>query len=318
MASRGRDGRPAFIASTGGHLVEMRLLAPVLEPGRHRQALWVTHRTPQSESALAGEDIVFVDHVGSRDYAGVVRVAPRILRALRTHDVDTVYSTGAAIALSALPLARLSGARTTYVESLTRPLGPSMTGRILGALPWGRVLTQYEALAGRRWKYAVSLMDSFIASRSAAPARPRRVFVTIGTVGQYQFRRVLERLVDVLPPECEVTWQTGTTRTDGLGIDARPMMTEAEFRAEVARADVVVAHAGCGTFLQCLELGKAPVMVPRRAAHDEHVDDHQEQLASVAAGRGLAVMREADELRWADLCEAAAIRVARTTDLRTA
>src|SRR5690606_23340360 len=101
-------------------------------------------------------------------------------------------------------------------------------------------------------------------------------------------------------------------------IDARPMMTEAEFRAEVARADVVVAHAGCGTFLQCLELGKAPAMVPRRAAHDEHVDDHQEQLASVAAGRGLAVMREADELRWADLCEAAAIRVARTTDLRTA
>lgn len=304
-----RTGRAAFVATTGGHLVEMRLLATLLEPERHHDALWITHRTPQSESVLEGERVLFVDFVEARDIFAAARRAPLITRTMRAARVDAVYSTGAALALSALPAARLVGAPATYIESLTRPLGPSMTGRVLSLLPWIRMLTQYTSRAGRRWKYRMSLMDSFVTRTSSTTPAPRRVFVTFGTVGRYEFRRLLDRLVAILPADCDVVWQTGSTRVDGLMIDARPMMTDVEFQAEIARADVVVAHAGCGTFLRCLGLGKAPVMVPRRSAYDEHVDDHQEQLAQVAATRGLAVMREADQVTWDDLVQAAAIRV---------
>src|SRR5699024_10488027 len=128
---------------------------------------------------------------------------------------------------------------------------------------------------------------------------PRRVLVTVGTAGRYEFRRLLDRLVAVIPPGCQVVWQTGATDVSGLPVDARPMMSDAEFQDEISRADVIVAHAGCGTFLRSLELGKVPVLVPRRAAFDEHVDDHQEQLARTAAAKGLAVMQEADEVDWA-------------------
>lgn len=312
MSAGRRPGvaRPAFVASTGGHLIEMRLLAELLEPERHHRALWITHRTPQSETVLAGEDVLFVDLVQTRDLKAAVRVTPEIVRAMRDNRVDAVYSTGAAIALSALSPALLVGARANYVESLTRPLGPSMTGRLLSMLPWVRTLTQYEARAGRRWRYQASLMDTFV-TRVVATPHPRRVFVTVGTAGRYEFRRLLDRLVEVLPDDCEVVWQTGSTSTAGLGINARPMMTDTEFQHQISRADVVVAHAGCGTFLRCLELGKVPVLVPRRAVHDEHVDDHQAQLARVAESRGLAVMREADAVAWADLCQAAGIAVAR-------
>lgn len=316
--SRGRDRartRPAFVASTGGHLIEMRLLAEVLEPERHLRALWITHRTPQSETLLAGEDVLFVDLVQTRDLKNTVRVTPTIFRALRAHRVDAVYSTGAAIAVSALAPARLMGARATYVESLTRPQGPSMSGRLLSMLPWVGTLTQYESRGDRRWRYRVSLMDTFTSIPAAATTEPRRVFVTLGTLGRYEFRRLLDRLVEILPAGSTVVWQTGATNAAGLGIETRPMMTDTEFQDEIARADVVVAHAGCGTFLRCLELGKAPVMVPRRAVHGEHVDDHQVQLARVAAARGLAVMQEADEVDWAALRRAADITVARRSSV---
>lgn len=309
VAAPPRPPRPAFVATTGGHLVEMRLLAGILEPERHGQALWITHRTPQSETVLAGEDVLYVDFVRTRDLRTAVRVTPGLVRALRSNRIDAVYSTGAAIAVSALSLAQVVGARATYVESLTRPHGPSMTGRLLSLLPWVRTLTQYESSAGRRWRYHASLLDTFTGDRAPAPAPPQRVFVTVGTAGRYEFRRLLDRLVAVLPAHCEVVWQTGSTSVAGLGIEARPMMTDAEFQEEIVRADVVVAHAGCGTLLRCLDLGKAPVLVPRRAAHGEHVDDHQVQLARTASAQGLAVMREADDVDWDALCLAAGTTV---------
>ncbi len=55
--------------------------------------------------------------------------------------------------------------------------------------------------------------------------------------------------------------------------------------------------------------GAGPGAGPRRAARGEHVDDHQLQIAQVAAGRGLAVVREVDDLRAEDLVTAAGLRV---------
>src|SRR5206468_1831952 len=117
----------------------------------------------------------------------------------------------------------------------------------------------------------------------------------------YGFRRVLERLVAVLPPETEVLWQTGVTDVSGLPIDARASMPARELADAVREADVVVAHAGTGSSLGALQNGKLPVLVPRRAAFGEHVDDHQQQIADMLSGRGLALVREADEISLADL-----------------
>jgi UDP-N-acetylglucosamine--N-acetylmuramyl-(pentapeptide) pyrophosphoryl-undecaprenol N-acetylglucosamine transferase len=67
----------------------------------------------------------------------------------------------------------------------------------------------------------------------------------------------------------------------------------------------VVAHAGTGSLVGALEAGKLPVLVPRRAARGEHVDDHQEQIAAWAASMDLALAVEADELTVDDLLAAA-------------
>lgn len=55
----------------------------------------------------------------------------------------------------------------------------------------------------------------------------------------------------------------------------------------MARADSVVCHAGVGTIMTALQNGHTPVVIPRQASHDEHVDDHQMEIASRFAERGL-------------------------------
>ncbi|KGM12168.1 glycosyltransferase [Cellulomonas bogoriensis] len=299
---------PAFVATTGGHLVQLSLMAPVLEPERHENALWITHRTPQSESMLAGRDVMYVPTIRSRDFRNVARSTPSVLRELRRHSVDTVYSTGAAIALAALPGARLAGARPRYIESLARSTGPSLAGKVLQLLPWVPLYTQYPQNARGRWRYDRSLLDSFDVEDAGGTRVPRRVFITLGTARPWQFRRLVERMIEILPEGTEAVWQTGATDVADLPIDARPMLSDEEFRAEIERADVVVTHSGCGTFIRCLEAGKIPIMVPRRAARQEHVDDHQVQIAAVAQQRGLALSREVDDLTAEDLRHVTGLR----------
>lgn len=305
-------GRPAFVATTGGHLVQLYHLSRVVEPDRHEDGVWVTHRTPQSESLLAGRRVHYVPFVHARRYDEVLRATPRVLALLRREGVDVAYSTGAAISLAALPLAPLVGARGVFIESLARADGPSASGRVHERLPWLERWTQYPQNAGPRWKHRFSVLDSFEARPAGELADPQRVLVTLGTARPWGFRRLVERLLQVLPPTAEVVWQTGATDVSGLGVQAVPMMSDADFRAEVERADVVVSHAGVGSFIRCLEVGKAPVLVPRRAARGEHLDDHQLQIAAVAQAKGLAVSREVDDLTWEDLRTAASLEVAWT------
>jgi UDP-N-acetylglucosamine--N-acetylmuramyl-(pentapeptide) pyrophosphoryl-undecaprenol N-acetylglucosamine transferase len=60
-----------------------------------------------------------------------------------------------------------------------------------------------------------------------------------------------------------------------------------EMVATMAKVDNVVCHAGVGTIMTALQAGHTPVVVPRRAHHGEHVDDHQLDIANRLAERGL-------------------------------
>lgn len=55
----------------------------------------------------------------------------------------------------------------------------------------------------------------------------------------------------------------------------------------MSRADSVVCHAGVGTIMSALKTGHTPVVIPRRATHGEHVDDHQMDIAIRFQQRGL-------------------------------
>lgn len=274
---------------------------------------WVTHDDPQSRSLLAGESVTTVRYVpprGYREIAGLLPTAWRLLRELR---FDRVVSTGAGVAIPFLTAARLLGLECHYIESAARANGPSATGRVATGLPGVRLYSQYDRWAGGRWHYRGSLFDSFEPVAAPPPREIRRVVVTLGTSRRFGFRRAIDRLVRVLPevvtPDAEIMWQTGVTDAVGLIGETRAHLSNGELRDAIAKADLVIAHAGIGSALTCLELGKRPVLLPRRAALDEHIDDHQALIAGELGLRGLAVSAEAHAVTASDLLAAASGRV---------
>jgi UDP-N-acetylglucosamine--N-acetylmuramyl-(pentapeptide) pyrophosphoryl-undecaprenol N-acetylglucosamine transferase len=307
-----------LVASTGGHLKELHHLRERVS-GVSAPFSWVTFDTPQSRSLLAGEEVDFVPFVGGRDPLNVARNFGAARAVFRRRRPRAVLSTGSAVALPYFVLGRARRLPCHFVESAARIDGPSLTGHLMTRVPGVDLYAQYGSWAGGRWGFSGSVFDSFAGEErpEGPPPRLERVVVTLGTYRGYDFSRLARRLLEVLPPRAEVLWQTGDTDVSELGIEGSYAIPEAELSAAMRGADVVVAHAGVGTALAAFEVGACPLLVPRRFALGEHVDDHQRQIAGELAQRGLAVSVEADEVDLDRMLAAAARRVVRPAQAPT-
>ncbi|WP_170319011.1 glycosyltransferase [Sphingobium yanoikuyae] len=123
----------------------------------------------------------------------------------------------------------------------------------------------------------------------------RSVVVTVGTES-WNFRRLFKKLKSIIPENVEVLWQTGSSDVSGLGIDGIYALPMSDLVDAARRADVVVAHSGIGSALMSLDIGKVPVLVPRRMTYNEAVNDHQVDIGRVLNDRGLCVFSEVDDL----------------------
>ncbi len=287
-----------LVASTGGHLAELHDLVPRLGV---RERRWVTFDSPQSRSLLDGEDVVHVPPATSRDLGGAVRNMLLARKMLRSHRYERVISTGASVAMSFFVPATAAGVECTYIESAIRTDGPSLTGRLAARLPRTRLYTQYPSWADGTWRYAGSIFDAFTATPVPVRRPVHKVVVTLGTHERYTFPRLLNRLVDILPPDLDVLWQVGATEIERMPAGARRQVPITEMRRAMREADVVVAHAGVGSALAAMQAGRRALYVPRRRAHGEHVDDHQVAMARELESRNLVVAREASDVTFADL-----------------
>lgn len=302
-----------LVASGGGHLAQLhRLVDRLPQPSQERT--WITFDTPQSRSLLAGEDVRYLPYTPPRAYLQTARNAWTAHGVLRGRRYRRVISTGAGLALSFLPITLLHEAEPIYIESAARSSGPSLTGNILSRTPGVRLFTQYEHWSDRRWQYAGSVFDGFEAAPADGPKEVERIVVTLGTI-DFEFSRLLRRLVDIIPPGVSVTWQVGATDARRLPIDGIVSLPGEELQEEMRRADVVVAHAGIGSALGALDAGRCPVLVPREHAHGEHIDNHQRQIAAELDLRGLAVHRSPDTLTYADIERAAGLPVRARNDV---
>jgi len=123
------------------------------------------------------------------------------------------------------------------------------------------------------------------------------IFVTVGT--QLPFDRMV-RVVDSwahLRKRGDVFAQTGPTQWRPTHIQSVPFLAADECYRRIRDASLIVAHAGMGSILTALELGKPIVVMPRRASLNEHRNDHQLATAKwfLAQGR-IAVAMDEEEL----------------------
>ncbi|MGN6558662.1 MAG: glycosyltransferase [Solirubrobacterales bacterium] len=298
-----------LVASNGGHLKELHHLRDRID-GIEPPFSWVTFDTPQARSLLAGEEVDYVPFVGGRDPLNVARNLGCARRIFRRRRPRAVLSTGSAVALPYFAYGRARRLPCHFVESAARMDGPSLSGRLMTRIPGVNLYTQYETWADERWRFRGSVFDSFAGEENPdRPTQLEKVVVTLGTYRGVDFSRLVQRLLEVLPPEAEVLWQTGATDVSRFEIEAHAAIPEADLTEAMREADAVVAHAGVGTALAAFEVGKCPLLVPRRTTHGEAVDDHQVQTAHDLADRGLALSVEASELTLEDLLAAGERRV---------
>ncbi|MBO0908159.1 glycosyltransferase [Arthrobacter sunyaminii] len=308
--------RAVLAASTGGHLAQLHRIAPNL--GLSQPPLWITFDNAQSRALLADENVLFVPYIAPRDYRNLTRALRPIGRALKRSDYDVAISTGAALAAAVLPLAKVGGKEAIYIESVSRFNGPSLTGKIMSLCPGIVTVTQHESWASSKWPYRFSVLDEYAASAVPSPSiKELKVFVTLGTIRPYRFDALVDALLAVLPPSASVVWQLGETDRHGLPGESFRSLTSEQFDSNVQWADVVVTHAGVGSAMRILELGKAPYMVPRRMSRGEHVDDHQLQIMNYLQGRHLAICSEAEEISVEGMIKAASLAVSTSSSIGT-
>jgi UDP-N-acetylglucosamine transferase subunit ALG13 len=101
------------------------------------------------------------------------------------------------------------------------------------------------------------------------------IFVTVGA--QMPFDRLV-RSVDEWADSHQredIFAQIGTSSYRPRHIRHSQFIAPAEFRRHVERADVIVAHAGMGSIISAVELGKPILVMPRRGDLGETRNDHQ-------------------------------------------
>jgi UDP-N-acetylglucosamine transferase subunit ALG13 len=87
--------------------------------------------------------------------------------------------------------------------------------------------------------------------------------------------------------------QTGTS-TPPVHADHGQYLGHEQMEAMMREAAVVVCHGGPGTIMLAATMGKRPIVVPRRKAAGEHVDDHQHAFTRRIAADGAIILAESE------------------------
>lgn len=300
-----------WVCSSGGHLSELFKINEGMLAAD--DSVWVTCDSPQSRGMLGSRRALFVRYVAPRDLGGALRAAYQLVPVLRRERFDMCISTGAAVAAGILPMVAATGTPTYYIESVARTTAPSLTGRLMALAPRVQTYCQYQEWASPTWPYAGSLLDGWKASGSPIGSRPLRILVTLGTIRPYRFDRAVNAVLQLMRRGDEVVWQLGATSRPELPGEVHAEIEPSRLTELARRADVVVAHAGVGSILHLFENGVSPALVVRSDRFGEHVDNHQQALATATASRGLATVLDLNRPSREALLTAAGRVVASTT-----
>ena len=107
------------------------------------------------------------------------------------------------------------------------------------------------------------------------------IFLTVGTQ-KFQFNRLLQAvdlLIDASIIQEQVVAQCGYSTYVPRNFETCSFLENEQFISMVNSCDLLITHGGVGTILKGIENKKRVIIVPRKKAFGEHVDDHQQEIA---------------------------------------
>lgn len=111
------------------------------------------------------------------------------------------------------------------------------------------------------------------------------IFVTLGTQ-KFQMNRLVEA-VDRMAPSMdeEIFIQLGNSTYQPVHCQAADFVDKEQFKQLIKECTLLITHAGIGTIMMGINETKPIIVVPRRAEYQEHVDNHQEEIAEAFASK---------------------------------
>lgn len=120
------------------------------------------------------------------------------------------------------------------------------------------------------------------------------ILVTVGTE-KFPFDRLM-RWIDALIKQGflqleqeDIVIQCGSCNFLPDGVKAYSLLPEDQFRKFISQARLIIGHCGEGTINILEEISKPYILVPRSYRFQEHVDDHQVELAKVLQPIGIPI-----------------------------
>ena len=124
------------------------------------------------------------------------------------------------------------------------------------------------------------------------------ILVTVGSMFPFdRLVQAMDRVVAAGGVDEEVVAQIGSGSYEPRSMSFERFMAKDRFDQLLSQASAVVSHAGVGTIATALARSLPMVVMPRRGAFGEHVNDHQVGTARRWAELGhVLVANEADDL----------------------
>ncbi len=113
------------------------------------------------------------------------------------------------------------------------------------------------------------------------------IFVTVGTHEQ-PFNRLVKKVDELVANgdiKEKVIVQTGFSTYVPQNCEAHKMMSFDDMQAALKKARIVITHGGPSSFIEALQFGKVPIVVPRQEKFHEHVNNHQVEFTELIAKR---------------------------------
>ncbi len=100
------------------------------------------------------------------------------------------------------------------------------------------------------------------------------IFVSVGT--QLPFQRLISSVDSwAADRQCDVVFQTADDSFKPKSGVAEAFMSAGRYSSLVESCELFVSHAGMGSIITALMLGKPVVVLPRKASLGEHRNEHQ-------------------------------------------
>ena len=118
------------------------------------------------------------------------------------------------------------------------------------------------------------------------------IFVTVGTHEQ-GFNRLIKTIDELVRDgkiKEDVFMQIGYSTYEPKYTKWDRVRSYADMKQYMDKSDVIITHGGPSTYMQVLQSGKIPVVVPRESKYNEHINDHQLWVSKQVVSKGYELL----------------------------